>query len=314
MKKILTIAVVLGMALVMLSGATAGYGETLQGSTQDAYDGTKLDGGNCTVVHVQDPGDTPVYSGSFATGGFGDYSWDATVLTEAGWVTVPNTAGEDLYFIKEVGNYIAATHADVTETTSIKASQYDMVDRLEPIPTPEANAVGSDYINLTIPAPKYTDASLSVGGSTGQGTFDVVTSYAVFYTDDAGATWTYAGNAEHFVDGPDNPLEPSYDDAINPDGIDTGHYTFNTSTDGGLTLNPETTYNFAVRVNIGPAGTGYGGWNGGVGSYTTWTMGTSSADITTDPASEFGIGMMVPVVAIIGMFVAFTVYRRKKYE
>lgn len=306
MKKILTFSVVLAMAFMAFAGVTAGYGGTLQGATEDGADGQIVQDGNVTVIHVQDPGDIPVSQGSWYTDGDGytSWNWDAS----GQWASEPNTAGEDLYFIKESGGAIAATHADVTETTRIKDSQFDMVDTLETIPEPTANIVGTDYINMTIPAFKYTD--YNGGASSQQGTFDVVTSYAVFYSDDAGTTWSYAGNAEHFVDGPDDPLVPM--SGGDPSSTDTGHYTFNTSTDGGLTLDAGTDYEFKIRVNIGPT-EAEGGYGGGLGSYTTYSAG-SSVTIPTDGISEFGVGLIVPVIATIGLFATFTVYRKRKKD
>lgn len=311
-RKMLVISVVLVMVVVMLTGATVGYGEYLQGATQDSDSGVTLGGGNVTVVHVQDPGDIPVYDGSMEDqGGYATYGWDADSV-DWGWDSAPSTQLDDLYFIKESDGCIAATHANVTATTEIKLDKFDMMDRLETIPVPESNIVGSDYINITIPAFKYTDYNNSAGGSSQQGTFDVVTSYAVFMSEDGG-DYTYIGNATNYVDGPDDPLVPMSGE--DPTGIDTGHFTFNTSEDGGITLSSGTNYEFKIRVNIGPS-EAEGGYDGGLGSYTTWSAGTASDTIQTDPADtpEFGPGMLIPVIAVTGLFVTFTVYRRKKDE
>lgn len=335
MKKILTIAVVLGMALVMFSGAAVGYGEQLQGVTINSYDGHgrlsteagTVSHGNVTVVHVQDPGDIPI-QGSADAYTFADtgatprtiYSWDATVLNDPGWDTPPNTVGDNLYFIKQAFGangqwYISATHAEVTATTTIKENANHMMDRLEPIPMPLEHSVGSDYIEIQIPAFKYTDYSTAASGNTGQGTFHQVSSYAVFITGGAYADWTHIGNADNFVAGPDAPINAAFD-ATDPSMVDTGHFLFNT-TDEGITLTEGTSYEFMVRVNVGRAGTTLGGYGGGLAGYTTWANGPTSGPITTegdDPVSEFGPGMLIPVVAIVGMFVAFSVYRRKKEE
>ncbi len=331
MKKILTIAVVLGMALVMFTGAAVGHGEVLRGVTINSFDGQgrlsseagTVSHGNVTVVHVQVPGDIPI-QGSATYFTFADtgatprtiYSWNAEGFGEHAWVTPPDTVGDNLYFITQAFGandqwYISATHADVTATTIIKENANHMMNRLEQIPIPIENSKGTDFIEIRIPAFKYTDYSSAAAGNTGQGTFDVVNSYAVFITGGAYADWTHIGNADDFVAGPNAPINAAFDDT-DPATVDTGHFLFNTN-DVGITLTPGTTYEFAVRVNIGPAGTALGGYGGGLDGYTTWNAGASSGPIETENGvPEFGPGLIVPVVAIIGMFVAFTVYRRKK--
>ena len=321
MKKILITGMVSLLVLVALSGATQGTIDDLQGYFVDSndgqarfYDGTDY---HANITAVADPSgmiaiNTGVGGAYFSDFNAGTFVWMGDHAT-AGWKPDMAPVGDTVYFASEhdAGYFWAAYR--VSTGSAVANPLDDLFGQYEPIAVPYVadteNDIGTDFITLTIDAPKYTcrygDTDPANGGTHNQGQFELVTSYAVFLTDG-----TYLGNADTFVAGPDQPLRPYMDDGVDPSGIDTGHYTLLVEN-----LTAGTTYEFMVRPNL-DMGTYEGGYGGGLGSYTLWGAGGSSGPIVTDedPVSEFGPGMLIPVVAIIGMFVAFTVYRRKKDE
>jgi len=320
-KKIIIMALVFSLALVSLSGATQGTIDQLQGYWARSHDeqAVFIDGDTGTY-HANI---TAVAMGSenvainHGTGGaqpvddFGTFLWDGGSATH-GWDPDPAPQGDDVFFISEhEDGYVWATRRD-DAGAEIADPQEDMWGQYEPIPVPyvedEENDIGTDFIELRIDAPSYTCSNMD--DTYNQGTFELLDSYAVYMSEDGGE-WEYYGNAiqDNFTAGPDDPIIPYVEDT-DPDTVDTGYYTINV-----IGLDPDTDYEFMVRMNFDFDGY-EGGYGGGLGSYTTWQLGEVTPDpITTDPdAPEFGPGLMIPVVATVGIFVAITVYRRKKYE
>jgi len=317
-KKIIIMALVFSLALVSLSGATQGEINDLQGYFVDSHDehARFYDGdeyyANITAVAMGSEMIATNHGtggGYFEDFGLGSYSWDAGTETH-GWHPDPAPQGDDVFFISEhEDGYVWAVRRDNAGATHADPMN-DMWGQYEPIPQPEVIGVGPDYIEIQIDAPSYTCYSDDTGTTYNQGTFELLDSYAVFAIGGDYTEWTHIGNTEdaNFTAGPDDPIIPR-DENPDPDTRDTGHFTFNATG-----LDPETEYNFMVRMNFDFDGF-EGGYGGGLGSYTTWQSGASLDDAQpTEPASEFGPGLMIPVVATVGIFVAITVYRRKKFE
>ena len=317
-KKIIIIALVFSLALVSLSGATQGTIDQLQGYWSESHDGQALltDGdvyyANITAIapnenEIAEAEEIGAYAGeSF---GAGSFLWDAGHSVYGFDNPVP--IGEDIYFISEhEDGYLWATWR-TSESPQVANPQDDMWGQYEPIPQPTVIETAPDYIEIQIDAPVFTCRYGGVaedGQTYNQGTFELLDSYAVFMSEDGGE-WQYLGNTEqdNFTAGPDDPIIP-YDYEEDPETVDTGHFTFNATG-----LQPNTEYQFMVRMNLDFGGY-EGGYGGGLGSYTTYGAGTASEPVTTPIQSEFGPGLMIPVVATVGIFVAITVYRRKKFE
>jgi|GEM_PF-4296912 len=323
MKKFMILALVFSLALVSFTGATQGEIQQVQGYWVESYDGQAhfYDGEsyNSNITAVAMPSeqiainDPPIGGSYFEGPGAGYFGWDVNEGSRQ-WLPEDAPIGDNVYWVSEhEDGYIWAAWR-LSEGNIVTNPREELWGQYEPIAVPEATAVGPDYIELQINAPKYTcrygPADVGDGDTYNQGTFELLDSYAVFAIGgDDWTDWTHIGNAVDFTTGPNSPLLPFDDGAVDPDTVDTGHYTFNVT---GLESGTE--YQFMVRMNFDFEGY-EGGYDGGLGSYTTWGAGASSEPIQTeDDVPEFGPGMMVPVVAIVGMFVAFTVYRRKKEE
>ena len=327
MKKILIMALVFSLALVSFSGLTQGTIVQTQGYWVESYDGEAHfydgDSYNADIVAVAMPSENVAHNtgagGSyFPAFGAGYFNWDATTI-DYGWQPDPAPVGDNVYFVSEhEDGYLWALWRE-SDSPIIATPREEIWPQYEPIAVPFDTDVGTDYIELAINAPKYTcrygPASVGDGDTYNQGTFELLDSYAVFAIGGDWADWTYIGNADEFTAGPDDPLLPFDDQAIDPATVDTGQYTLTVTG-----LEPGTEYEFMVRLNFD-----FEGFTGGfeiegeddlLGTYTTFGTGASSGPITTegDPVPEFGPGMLIPVVAIVGMFVAFSVYRRKKEE
>jgi len=318
MKKIIIMALVFSLALVSLSGAAQGTVDDLDGFAVDSYDGEAefYDGdtyyGTITAVDLQ--GDNIAINTGVGGGeadGYSLFGWAGDSETY-GWDPDPASIGSDIYFIGEhPDGYVWATWRE-SETATVADPQHSMMGRYEPIPTPEVDAVGPDYISINISSPTYTDFDGTTGETTGQGTFELVESYAVFIQGGEYEDYTYIGDADDFFDG-DAPIPAHPDDETDPTTVDTGHFHFNTTDDEDINIEPETEYTIYVRMNIGPEGLA-GGYEDVDDHYTTTIGGESTDPIETPSESEFGPGIIVPVIAIVGMFVAMTIYRRRRYD
>lgn len=317
-KKIIIIALVFSLALVSLSGATQGTIDDLEGYWVESHDGQALftDGdvyyGNITAVSMNS--EMTAYnehSGTYfeAEGaGYFDWAGDHEVY---GWQPDPAPIGDDVYFAAEHPDGYIWSAWRTSDSDTIANPREDLWGQYEPIPQPTVIETAPDYIEIQIDAPVFTCRYGGVaedGQTYNQGTFELLDSYAVFMSEDGGE-WEYLGNTEqdNFTAGPDDPIIP-YDYEEDPETVDTGHFTFNATG-----LQPNTEYQFMVRMNLDFGGY-EGGYGGGLGSYTTYGAGTASEPVTTPSQSEFGPGLMIPVVATVGIFVAITVYRRKKFE
>jgi len=267
-----------------------------------------------------------------------EYVWDAT-SAKYGWKPSPPASGDAILLVSEMpanglgsadgsnpqnnmgsGNGINYTYAvkwPSATTSNVADDQYAWYGRYEPIPNydNDTTSVGDTWINISIPLPKYTDWNDTGGKVMHRGTFDVWKSYAVFIesTDDPNYTagkgpydgWYFAGNASYVVTGPDSPL-PAYEKhaPTDPSTINTGYARLNIT---GLQSNSH--YYIMIRMNF-ELGNNHAGYHGGLGSYTTYvSSGKSAKPIVTTP--EFST-MLIPIVAVIGMFMVATyAYRRK---
>ncbi|MFW6142106.1 MAG: hypothetical protein ACOC53_06065, partial [Candidatus Saliniplasma sp.] len=133
--------------------------------------------------------------------------------------------------------------------------------------------------------------------------------YGIYIRGGEFGDWEYLGNSQPDPNREqvDDPL-PAYGDDTDPTTIDTGAEYFNaTGLEGGQ-------YEFRVAPQFGPDG--YDSVWGQVnddgetgGAISTYTMSPSSATFNTP---EFGPGILVPVIATIGLFTAIAIYRKKK--
>jgi len=241
--------------------------------------------------------------GAFSYSCVGDRAWDPTPAPEI---------GDNIYFISEaesggVGYYWAAWR-EMVNVEFTAESQGTLTPQYERLPQPvhEVTYINGEEADVTIhvESPAYTDYDFDSEEAVNQGTYELFESYNV-YVSENGGDWTLLGETST-VDGDyDDPLVPGDDSeaAGNPYETTTG---LNEYTAEGL--DPDATYNFRVSANLAFPDTE-------VGTYETQGFGEASEDINPgDLASEFGLGMLIPVVATIGMFVALTVYRRKKDE
>ncbi len=263
------------------------------------------------------------FAWSSDSAGGGPYSWAVNpsggdtlaLICEIPDHPLGNGTGYDPYSAKGSENGINYTWAlfGPTHATNFWKEQADFMGRPEPIPgvNTTLTKVGGTWINVTIPHFKYTDYNYTLGGSSHRGTYEAWHSYAVFIksdTDSNYTNWTYYNTTKGNISGPDSPI-PAYGDSTDPSTIDTGYAYLNIT---GLL--PNTNYWFKVRPDF----IGKGGYGGGLGSYTTYgTSPVSDTDpkttgnqpITTTP--EFST-ILIPIVAVIGMFMVATyAYRRK---
>ena len=347
---VMMVAIVLGTAVLAVGNVRADA-ESIRGfaiasdPNDEFYEDPNvqwLDGGEnagrVTVINLDNP-DTNTDMGTMADYAMNDmgegseisevydqYNWDATAGQHpAGWVEAPNN-GDNIIFLAEydgIGedglndNYVFATHLVVDEDdTALPQQAAENLLRYEPIPQPVLNEedgepIGNDYVNITIENFKYTDWDNEEGTTHRRGTFDVFESYAVYINGGEFTDWTYLGNSQQDPNRPqvDEPL-PAWGDDTDPTTIDTGAHYFNaTELDGGQ-------YQFRVAPQFGPIGLEYDPvWGplhedevaegGAVGSFV---QGAASETFDTP---EFGPGILVPVVATIGLFTAIAIYRKK---
>lgn len=321
MRKITTILVAC-MALFMFVAAVqpALALDALHGYATNSYDeeGVLMDADMTVIVDNEDVSKSvnarEDQAGFQDMGTYGAFAYPAAGDRE--WSDDPEL-GDEAYFISEANDgYFWAAMRVIEHLDWTPEDQTELIPQYELIETPyvadEENDIGTDFITITVESPSYTDFSHDDGAPV-MGTFDLFESYAVFIQGGDYADWTYLGNTEEVAGDYQDPIIPDVTNpqAVDPDTITTGLNTFTVED-----LDPDTEYNFMVRVNL-DFGDIEDGYEGGLGSYTTFGSGPVTPDpITTDPEDvpEFGPGMMVPVVAIVGMFVAFTVYRRKKEE
>jgi len=318
-KKIIIMALVFSLALVSLSGVAQAEIDDLQGYWAESHDGeagfyrddTETYHANISAVAMESEmiATNTGRGGTEPVPGAGTWGWSGA-HAEDGWDPDPAPQGDDVFFISEhEDGYIWAARRD-DAGLAIASPMDDLWGQYEPIPQVEVTGIGPNYVEMEIGSPLFTCRYGGVdedGQTYNQGTFELLDSYAVFMSEEGGE-WEYIGNAEDFEAGPDDPIIP-YDYEEDPETIDTGHYTFNATE-----LEPETEYDFMVRMNFDFDGF-EGGYGDGLGSYTTWQSGESLDEpVTTPSESEFGPGLMIPVVATVSIFVVITVYRRKKYE
>ncbi len=318
MKKITAILVAC-MAFVMLTAAVSpvmGAGEQIHGYTVTSFDGTGRlitgDTPEANITLLAADGAIAVSNGTGFQDDGADYqrfSWDGSQVPPVGWDPAAPPLDTDVLFVSEHqdGYFWAAQRT--ADSASVADPQIDLFPQYEEIAVAYESEVGGDYFTIEIETPKFTDYSMDTDAPV-MGTYDLFVSYAVFLTDDGGATWAYQGNTIEVAGTYDDPIIP---DPMNPTHTDPATVTTGIHEFNATGLGPGT-YNVAVLVNLDSAAPG--GYDGGLdGGYTTFGFGAASADIIIeDEVPEFGPGMIVPVVAIIGMFVAFTVYRRKKEE
>ena len=276
-----------------------------------------------------------------------EYVWDAT-SAKYGWKPSPPASGDAILLVSEMpanglgsadgsnpqnnmgsGNGINYTYAvkwPSATTSNVADDQYAWYGRYEPIPIADGGdrgelkgytvktEEGDSWINMSIPLPKYTDWNDTGGKVMHRGTFDVWNSYAVFiespddpnYETGVGPYdgWYFVGNAYNVSTGPDSPL-PAYEQGkpTDPSTIDTGHAWINITG-----LQPNSNYYFMIRTNF-DFGSHRGGYHGGMrsGAYTVYV---SSGKFRIQ-VGEFPT-MLIPVFAVIGMFMVATyAYRRK---
>ena len=335
-KKAIAIALIGLMALSaigMMPVKVKANAEGLQGYTIAAYGDTTMNfyessvgyRGNITACDVTTPSNGyPLSPGTAATdfgSGIVAFYWDATAgPADQSWDVNPS-AGDTIALYCEIpanpigtgdgsspanavgsGNGLNYTWVlfGPTYAQNFWPQQADFMGRPEPIPGVDTTqtTVGDTWINIYVPHFKYTDYNNTLGGSSGRGTYEAWHSYAVFiksYTDSNYLTWTYVGNTNGNVSGPDSPI-PAYGDNTDPSTIDTGYAYLNITG-----LQPNADYMFLVRANF----IGKGGYHGGLGSYTTYGA-------TISPISEFP-SILIPTVAVIGMFMVATyTYRRRR--
>ena len=302
---------------------------------------TGLDISTGAITHAYNAGGE-VNDGDYYSDGnyWCEYRWDAT-SAKYGWKPSAPAAGDTLVVVSEIpanglgdasgsnpqnamgsGNGINYTYATVYQNvqssdSNVAPDQYEWYGRYEPIPNYDSatTTAGDNWINISIPLPKYTDWDDSNGVVHHRGTFDVWKSYAVFmvspddnnYNNGTGSYdgWYFVGNASNVVAGPGAPL-PAYEQGAptDPSTIDTGHAYLNITG-----LQKESRYYFMIRMNF-DFGSNHGGYGGGLGSYTTYvSSGASSTAVVTTP--EYTT-ILVPIVATIGMFMVATYFYRKR--
>ena len=308
MKKLTTILVAC-MAFAMLIAAAQpamGAAETLQGYWVEDYDG------NASLM------DAGVVMSAFATGdresindvgaGIDDslghggvFGWDATRI-DIGWEPSVPAIGDEVYFVVEhPDGYVWAAHREALGG-NVADPWTDMFGQLEKIPTPVVVQNQDNEMVLEIEAPKYTCSYFDGEDfdTHNQGTFELFTGYRVYMEalSDPG-NWVLVGDSTTLAAGADSPIVPNGFDsqAVDPASVDTGMETITAT---GLLDGESYSFRVSMVFDLGAAG-----------EYETNIFGDPSP---TELVPEFGAFTLVPVVAIIGMFVAFTVYRRKKEE
>ena len=282
------------MQPVMGSGIMSGF-------VTDSYDGEAKMVGSTLYVHAS-TGAVSINDGagfSDSGDGYGDFSYDATGGPPRGWDPAPPGMGEQVYFIAEnPSGYVWAAQREVTDLTNCPIEISDLVGQFEKIPTPEMTP-GSGVIDLQIESPAYTDYSYLTSGSI-IGTYELFAGYRVYVeADDDPGNWVLVGDTTPVAGTYDNPIEPNLLDhqETDPSTVVTGMNEIQFTTGSA-------NYRFRVAMLFDLDTQGI---------YETNVFGEPT-DWTDDPVSEFGPGMLIPVVAIVGMFVAFSVYRRKKEE
>ncbi|MFO7991325.1 MAG: Ig-like domain-containing protein [Thermoplasmata archaeon] len=292
------------------------YASELQGLAVESYDGNArlvtqaatMYNGNITAIEMND---IMTASGqaddAFNDGTVGEvwmeddvtdgFMWNADESQGGNeqpyyWETNPEEIGENLIYLAEFQywdeqaqktiNYTWISNIDASSTGS-PPSAYDQYVKYEPIPQPEVNLkatdpVGPTWINISIPHFKYTDFNATKIGTDRKGTFDCFQSYAVFIKGGTYNDWTHIGNSKHdpaWDQGAEPPLV-AIDNTTNPGDINTGRDYFTAKN-----LDPETDYNFMVRVNfqstdgddMGPVW----GYGGGLGDLPRETRSGSRA-------------------------------------
>ncbi len=285
---ILTISFIPGALLSNNLNATTGAHE-LKGYFIESYDGKAkfYDGnnyyGNVTTVELQDPDNIAINDcmGAYwnEQNDYGDFSWDAD-YNPGGWSQGAPDLGNEIYFINEVpaseinGNtsYVWSAIREVNGDY-VADPRWSMIGQYEPIPKPELENNGTDWIKIGVESPDYTDWDEEKGVSPGNGTYEEFVSYSVFIKGGGYNGWTFVGNTNHVsesdYDGQyDDPIKP-WNESIDPKTVTTGFNTFNATG-----LKPGKQYEFKVRMNIGDGL--FGGYNGGYdNAYTTWGSGDS---------------------------------------
>ena len=326
-------------AIGMMPMKVRGYAETIQGYTIAAYGDTTMNWyessvgyrGNITGEDITTPSNGYPISSAAATdfgSGIVAFSWSADSAGGGvySWSTNP-AYGDTLALICEIpanpigagdgsdpynaigsGNGLNYTWVlfGPTIDTNFWPQQADFMGRPEPIPGVNLtrSKIGGTWANISIPHFKYTDYNNTLGGSSGRGTYEAWHSYAVFIksdTDSNYTNWTYYGNTNGNISGPDSPI-PAYGNSTDPSTIDTGYAYLNITG-----LQPNTNYWFLMRANF----IGTGGYLGGLGSYTTYGSSGINMQIVLATLPEFTT-ILIPIVVVIGMFMVTTyVYRRK---
>ena len=266
----------------------------------------------------------------------GDHEWKPThpdqgdtlvAISEMPANGLGNASGYDPDNAMGSGNGINYTYAtiyyDIPADANIAHDQLSWYGRYEQIPNYNSTTStnGTTWLNVSISLPKYTDWNDTGGVVEHRGTFDAWESYAVFmvspddsnYANGTGnySGWYYMGNAssKNVTLGPDSPLA-AYEQhkPTDPNTIDTGHTYINITG-----LKSDSRYYFMVRMNFN-FGSNHGGYAGGLGSYTTYvSSGASTQALKTKAAIPEFSTILIPVVAVMGMFLAVTyAYRRKK--
>ncbi|MFO7791600.1 MAG: hypothetical protein R6W73_01275 [Candidatus Saliniplasma sp.] len=340
---VMTIALVLGMAVLAAGNVQAdaqsvkGYAIASEGNN-DFYDDPNvqwLDGGNhvgnITVIDVDDPDQTNLGAdfgmnddgrGTEWNNEYDTFSWSAGADHPVGWDTKPGT-GDNIVFMAQYdgiadglnNNYVFAANL-VADGEALPESNAQLMLRYEPIPEPVLNPedgepIGDNYLNISIENFKYTDFDNDAGTPQDRGTFHALQSYAVYIQGEEYTDWTYIGNSEQDPNQPvvDDPL-PANGDNTDPTTIDTGAHYFNASgLNGGQ-------YQFRVAPQFGPDGYDTPVWGplymdgeADGGAAASFAAGAASGTFDTP---EFGPGILIPVVATIGLFTAIAIYRKKK--
>ena len=338
---VMTIALVLGMAVLAAGNVQAdaesiyGYAIASEGNN-DFYDDPNvewLDGdenhiGNITIIDVDDQDQTSLGAdfarnddgtGNYVNEEMDQFGWDASSGHPKGWSTAPET-GDNIVFMAQYdgiadglnNNYVFAANL-VADGEKLPETDAELCLRYEPIPQPVLNEedgepIGTDYINISIENFKYTDWDQNNGMVHDRGTFHAFQTYAVYIRGEEYTDWTYLGNSEQDQVGVDEPL-PAYGDNTDPTTIDTGTQYFNASgLNGGQ-------YEFRVAPQFGPDGYNpvwgplYLDGVADGGAAGSFAAGAASQTFNTP---EFGPGIMIPVIATIGMFTAIAIYRKKK--
>ncbi len=238
-----------------------------------------------------------------------------------GWVDEPST-GDNIIFLAEYdgiedgldNSYVFAAHLEA-DGENLPDDAQELCLRYEPIPVPELNnedgePVGRDYVNISMENFKYTDYNMADDVVEERGTFHTFESYAVYINGGEFSDWTYIGNSQQDPNRPqvDEPL-PATGDDTDPTTIDTGaHYFNSTGLDGGQ-------YEFRIAPQFGAIGEDYDPVWGPVyedgeegGAVCSFVQGAASETFDTP---EFGPGILVPVVATIGLFTVIAIYRKK---